>query len=78
MDNNIINNFHIFKKEISVKSNTITLNTYLFFKNMEIIDYVIVHELCHMKFFNHSSSFWGLVKTIIPNYKIIRQQLKGI
>jgi predicted metal-dependent hydrolase len=34
-----------------------------------VFDYVIVHELCHIKHLNHSSSFWSLVETHLPNYK---------
>lgn len=40
-----------------------------------IIDYVIIHELCHLKQMNHSIKFWKLVKEITPQYKIYKQQL---
>lgn len=40
-------------------------------------DYIIVHELCHLKEFNHSPSFWKLVAETIPDYKIIRHKLKS-
>jgi predicted metal-dependent hydrolase len=42
----------------------------------EIIDYVIVHELCHRKEMNHSKKFWLLVEKICPDYKILRKELK--
>ncbi len=39
-------------------------------------DYIIVHELCHLKELNHSKNFWKLVKITVPNYKDIRRELK--
>jgi predicted metal-dependent hydrolase len=40
-----------------------------------LVDYLIVHELCHLKEFNHSKNFWSLVAKTIPNYKILRKEL---
>lgn len=42
-----------------------------------IADYVIVHELCHCKEFNHSKAFWELVAQTIPNHRDIRKQLRS-
>ena len=39
-------------------------------------DYIIVHELCHLKEFNHSQRFWSLVSQALPEYKEIKKQLK--
>ncbi len=41
-------------------------------------DYIIVHELCHLKEMNHSSKFWDLVEQSIPDYKAIRTELKKV
>ncbi len=42
----------------------------------EIIDYVVVHELCHLREQNHSKAFWAQVGAIMPNYKARRKWLK--
>lgn len=44
----------------------------------ELQDYVIVHELCHLKEMNHSKDFWYLVSHTIPQYKEVRKKLKSI
>jgi len=41
-----------------------------------IIDYVICHELSHLKFMNHSKSFWNQVCSLFPNYKKAEEYLK--
>lgn len=43
----------------------------------DIIDYVIIHELCHLQQHNHSSAFWQLVQTHYPNFKMARSWLKN-
>lgn len=42
----------------------------------EVIDYVVVHELCHLLHMNHSSLFWGAVEAVMPNYTKYRDWLK--
>jgi predicted metal-dependent hydrolase len=39
-------------------------------------NYIIVHELCHLKQFDHSKNFWDLVSKTIPDYKELRKKLK--
>jgi predicted metal-dependent hydrolase len=41
-----------------------------------VIDYVIVHELCHLKYLNHSKVFWQLVEQNSPNYLLAKSWLK--
>ncbi len=42
----------------------------------EVVDYIIIHELCHTKVKNHSSKFWSLVFKCCPNYKTQEKWLK--
>ncbi len=55
---------------------TVTLNTELLKKDIELIDYVIIHELCHFFEGNHSKNFWNLVGQAYPNYKEARRKLR--
>ena len=54
----------------------ITLSLGLAEKKEEVIEYVILHELCHLKYMNHSSDFWKLVESYMPEDKKYRDELK--
>lgn len=41
-----------------------------------VVDYIVIHELCHLKHFNHSKAFWHLVALIQPDYANHRHWLK--
>ncbi|MCB9805650.1 M48 family metallopeptidase [Candidatus Nomurabacteria bacterium] len=56
----------------------LNFNYKLMFTKPEIRDYVIIHELCHLKFLNHSKSYWALVATFCPDYKKWERELKGL
>lgn len=43
---------------------------------LSVIDYVVVHELSHVTYKNHSPAFWARVKTVLPNYKDDQDWLK--
>ena len=43
----------------------------------DVLDYVIVHELCHRKELNHSPRFWAEVERILPDYKQPLKWLKN-
>jgi predicted metal-dependent hydrolase len=41
-----------------------------------LVDYLVVHELCHLKEFNHSKNFWHLVSFAVPDYKVRRKEMR--
>ena len=59
------------------KYKKITLNYKLSMLDKELIDYVIIHELCHLKHLNHSKNFHNLVKSYLQNEQILRKKLKS-
>jgi predicted metal-dependent hydrolase len=56
--------------------NNIRLNWKLIMAPIEILDYVVVHELSHTIHHNHSKAFWNLVESIIPDWKDKRKWLR--
>ena len=54
----------------------ISLNRNLLFFPPEIVNYVIVHELTHLKVMDHSSKFWLEVEKILPKAQSLRRQLR--
>lgn len=44
----------------------------------EVADYIIVHELCHLREFNHSSQFWALVAQTLPHHQALRRTLRQL
>lgn len=58
--------------------NEIRLNWRIIAAPLPLIDYLIVHELCHIRQKNHSPRFWALVASAIPNYRLRRQQLRAL
>lgn len=55
---------------------TLSFNYRLIFAPPQVLDYVVVHELCHLTHMNHSKDFWDQVASIMPEYKIYRLWLK--
>jgi len=55
---------------------TISLNWRLVLAPPEVLNYVIVHELCHLVEHNHSNRFWAQVEKACPHFKQYRQWLK--
>ena len=54
----------------------LNFNCLLMLAPPEVLDYVVVHELCHRKQMNHSKAFWLEVEKVLPDYKEVRKWLK--
>lgn len=81
-------NFNIKKNRICIKAQrtkwgscsslkNLNFNYKIIEKKLAIIDYLVVHELAHTIYMNHSKQFWNYIKNIIPNYKILQKELKN-
>ncbi|MBI2313079.1 MAG: M48 family metallopeptidase [Betaproteobacteria bacterium] len=60
------------------ENGTITLNLRLVQLPLKLVDYVVAHELAHLKEMNHSARFWALVESLIPDYREAREKLKNL
>jgi predicted metal-dependent hydrolase len=60
------------------KSGNLSFNYRIALLPAECADYLVVHELCHLKEFNHSPAFWALVARACPNYRAVRHRLKSL
>ena len=56
---------------------SIRLNWRLVHFALPIIDYVVAHELAHLRVMDHSPRFWDTVRTVVPDYADLRGQLKS-
>lgn len=56
---------------------TLSFNWKLMLAPPRVLDYVVVHELCHRIEMNHSARFWALVESILPEYRQYRDWLKN-
>ncbi len=58
------------------RSKTININWQVILSPIDVIDYIVVHELCHLLVPNHSPRFWKKVERILPRYKSQKKWLK--
>ena len=57
--------------------NSICFSYILMLYPQEAIDYVVVHELAHIRFHNHSKDFYGFIESVLPDYRNREKLLKG-
>ena len=57
-------------------SKSIYINSRISMVRLDAIDYIIIHEFCHLVHMNHSKDFYNLVKCIMPNYKVANNWLR--
>ena len=58
------------------RKGNLNFNYKILFLHEKAQNYIIVHELCHLKEFNHSKSFWNLVGQVMPDYLEIKKGLR--
>lgn len=54
---------------------TISLNVCLMFQRPEVVRYLMIHELCHRRYMNHSPRFWRLVESFEPDWRALDAEL---
>jgi len=56
----------------------LNFNYRLVFLPQHLVDYIIVHELCHLQEFNHGQGFWKLVEAAVPDHEGCRRELRTV
>ena len=57
---------------------TISINPYIVMYSKDIIEYIIFHEFCHLKYKTHSKKFYDMLKKYKPNYENIARQIPNL
>ena len=57
---------------------TISINPYIAMYRKEIIEYIVFHEFCHLKYKTHSKKFYEMLKQYKPNYESIAKQIPNL
>lgn len=60
------------------KKGTLSFNYKIGELSLELVDYIVVHELCHLQEMNHSYNFWNLVESILPHYMVLKKKLHSL
>lgn len=83
----IANMVGLFPKELKIRNfkrawgncsnkRIISINKNICKFSKSAIEYVCLHEICHLKYMNHSKDFWNMVEKYMPNYKKIEKEMK--
>ncbi len=59
------------------KDNQLLFNWKCIMAPSPVLDYIVVHEMCHMVYMNHSQEFWNLLKRILPDYESRKEWLRN-
>ena len=59
-------------------NNTIIINPKLFKYKKEIVEYIIIHEFCHLKYKTHSKHFYKMLKQYVPNYEMLSAEIHKV
>jgi predicted metal-dependent hydrolase len=59
------------------RDRVVNLNWHLVFAPKTVLEYAVVHELCHLRHRNHDRDFWRLVGTILPDWEARKAWLDG-
>jgi predicted metal-dependent hydrolase len=60
------------------RDGSLMLNAKLLHYPLPVVDYVVVHELAHLHEMNHSPRFWSVVRSVMPDYEGVREQLRHV
>ena len=59
------------------RKGNLNFNYKIIFLPAPLVDYIVVHELCHLHELNHSAKFWALVGRTLPNWRELKKQLQS-
>lgn len=57
---------------------SILINPHIVMYRKEIIEYIVFHQFCHLKYKTHSKKFYDMLKTYIPNYDILAKEISNL
>ena len=68
----------VIEKMYDTEDKTIIINPDIIRNSREILEYIVLHEFCHLKYKNHVKGFYEMIKKQMPDYKIYEEEIKKI